>query len=559
MKLNINNEHRKFSIGKSSRCYNGEDCKGVSSNRQEIQQHSNGVGDGSMLRRDCVGGREISRCEGMPSTMDTSGNKVQTAMGEVGSLRSSNEAPVMGVKQRRGRSANVSEVERERTDGSRDLPTEATSEKMTRVRKLQRTLYRQAKSKPKWRAWSLYGDLYSRDILEEALWKVISNGGGPGIDGMRVEDLRDDESIREQWLTKLQRELKDKGYKSSPIKRVYIPKGNGKMRPLGIPTVRDRVVQQGVKLLLEPIFEADFHENSYAYRPKKNAHQAINKIDETLRGGRIEVIDADLSGYFDTIPHTQLMRLIKRRVSDGAILKLIKAWLRAEIVEEDRESGKKRTMKNRCGTPQGGVISPLLANIYLDDLDKAVNMGKKMKAVMVRFADDFLILCQKGKGKQVYEQLKKWLERRELKLNEEKTKMVNMLHEKIEFLGFRMMRRKSRRTGKYYYHTEPSPKACAKMREAIRVETRRNTLNKDERRVFGKVNQRLRGWSEYYHYENSTRAFGKMQNYVQEQMRRWLWKRHNKKHGCYSYYNNEKLHRHYGLIELPLYAAWKHS
>ena len=375
---------------------------------------------------------------------------------------------------------------------------------------------------------------------------------------MRVEVLREDESFREQWLTKLQWDLKNKTYKPSAIKRVYISKGNGKMRPLGIPTIKDRVVQQGVKLLLEPIFEADFHENSYAYRPKKNAHQAIDKTVEALKSGRIEVIDTDLSGYFDTIPHVQLMRLIKRRVSDGTILKLIKGWLRAEIVEEDRESSKKRTTKNRRGTPQGGVISPLLANIYLDGLDKAVNMGKKMKAVMVRFADDSLLLCPKGKGKQVYEQLRKWLERRELILNEEKTQIVNMLHESIEFLGFRIVRRKSPK-GKFYYHREPSPKACAKIRESIRQETRRNVFNKDTKVVFGKVNQRLRGWVEYYHFGNSTRVFAKMQYHVNEQMRRWLWKRHKKKHGRYSYYPDERLHQHYGLIKLPLYAAWKHS
>lgn len=534
--------------------------KGNTNKSSQVFHRPGGVGDDSMLRRECVGGREISHCGGKPPTMDTSSqkNKIQTAVREVGSSRSSSEAPVMGVEQRRGRSANMSEVARERFDGSRDLPTEGSTEKMTRVRKLQRTLYRQAKSKPKWRAWSLYGDLCSRDILEEALWKVIANGGGPGVDGLRVEILKDDESFREQWLTKLQSDLKDKSYKPSPIKRVCIPKGNGKMRPLGIPTVRDRVAQQGVKLLLEPIFEADFHENSYAYRPKKNAHQAIDKTVEALKSGRIEVIDADLSGYFDTIPHAQLIRLIKRRVSDGSILKLIKEWLRAEIVEEDRENGKKRMIKNRRGTPQGGVISPLLANIYLDDLDKAVNTGKKMKAVMVRFADDCLVLCPKGKGKQVYEQLRKWLERRELILNEEKTRIVNMLYENIEFLGFRMVRRKSPK-GKNYYHTEPSPKACAKMREAIREETRRNALNKDAKAVFGKVNQRLRGWAEYYHYGNSTRVFSKMQNHVNEQMRRWLWKKHNKKHGRYSHYQDERLYNHYGIIKLPLYEAWKYS
>ncbi len=186
-------------------------------------------------------------------------------------------------------------------------------------------------------------------------------------------------------------------------------------------------------------------------------------------------------------------------------------------------------------------------------------MGKKLKAVMVRFADDSLLLCPKVKGKQVYEQLRKWLERRELILNEEKTQIVNMLHGSIEFLGFRIVRRKSPK-GKIYYHTEPSPKACLKMREAIREETRRNTFNKEIKVVFGKLNQRLRGWSEYYHYRNSTKVFSDMEHYARERMRRWLWKKHSKKHGLYTrHYNNERLHQHYGLIKLPLNAAWKYS
>ena len=193
-----------------------------------------------------------------------------------------------------------------------------------------RTLYRQAKSKPKWKAWSLYADVCRREVLEAALEQVIANGGAPGIDGQRVESLKERKEgneLRERWLAELQTQLRDKTCRPSPVRRVYIPKANGKVRPLGIPTVRDRVVQTAVVLLLLPVFEADFHENSYAYRPRKRAQQAIDAIKGALFSGRREVVDADLSGYFDTIPHAELMRLVKGRVSDGSVLRLIKGWL----------------------------------------------------------------------------------------------------------------------------------------------------------------------------------------------------------------------------------------
>ena len=548
---------------KSSLCGPDEDCKEESIKSSQPLHHTGGVGGSSMLGKESGISREICHREAKASTSGTTSNKKEafTAVTEVGVLRSSDEVSVMGMEQRRGSCASVSEVERERLDGSEELTTGTESKKMTRVRKLQRTLYRQAKKNPKWRAWSLYGDLCSREFLEEALWKVIANGGKPGIDGMSVEVLRDDDGMRELWLTRLEEELREKTYTPKPIRRVYIPKGYGgkEKRPLGIPTLKDRTVQMAVKMLIEPIFEADFHENSFGYRPKRGAHEAIEAIIKALWNGRREVVDADLSSYFDTIPHAKLMKLIKGRVSDGSILKLIKGWLRAEIVEEDKKSGKKQTKKNRCGTPQGGVISPLLANIYLDALDKAVNTGKQMKAVMVRYADDMVLLCPKGRGKHVYDLLKKWLEKRDLKLNEEKTRIVDFNQEQLEFLGFRMSWRKSPK-GKYYPHTEPSPKSCQKMREAIRVETRRNTLNKDEKEVFGRVNQRLGGWAQYYHFRNSTKVLSSMQNYAEERMRRWLWKRHSQTHGLYAErYSNNRLHQHYGLINLPLHSPWKHS
>jgi group II intron reverse transcriptase/maturase len=432
-------------------------------------------------------------------------------------------------------------------------------ETATGVRKLQRTLYRQAKSKPKWKAWSLYGDVCRREVLEAAFWQVKANGGASGVDGVRVEDLAEDAGHRERWLAKLENDLRGKTYRARPVRRVYIPKADGKKRPLGIPTVRDRVVQTAVVLLLLPIFEADFHENSFAYRPKRRAHQAIDAIKIALLSGRREVVDADLSGYFDTIPHAALMRLVKRRVSDGSILRLIKGWLRAPIVEEDPETGAKRTVKNRCGTPQGGVISPLLANLYLDGLDKAVNGGSQMKAVMVRYADDFVVLCRKGQGTEMHRRLQCWLERRGLKLNEKKTRIVDFEKESLEFLGFRLAWRKAR-SGRQYPHCEPSPKSCGKLREAIREETAWKTMWKEPEEVFTRVNGRVRGWIGYFHYANSTDVFSRMQWQVRERMRRWLWKKHAKTRAHYGKTHcDERLHAHLGLIRFPMHARWQNS
>jgi len=223
-------------------------------------------------------------------------------------------------------------------------------ETATGVRKLQRTLYRQAKSKPKWKAWSLYGEVCRREVLEAALWQVIANGE-PRVDRVDVQWLKEDDGQREQWLTRLEENLRARAYKPSPVRRVYIPKADGKQRPLGIPTVRDRVVQTAVVILLLPIFEADFHENSYAYRPKRRAQQAIDAIKEALLSGRREVVDADLSGYFDSIPHAELLRLVKGRVSDGSILKLIKGWLAgAHRGGRNPKRGTKRNVKN-AGNP----------------------------------------------------------------------------------------------------------------------------------------------------------------------------------------------------------------
>ncbi len=433
-------------------------------------------------------------------------------------------------------------------DGPRGIQTPA------KVRKLQIALYRKAKADPKWRFWSLYGEIYRRDILEHALQLVARNGGAPGVDGQTIGSITAAPDTRQAWLDTLQEELRTKTYRPSPVRRVYIPKSNGGQRPLGIPTVKDRVAQMATYLVLMPIFEADFHPHSFGFRPKRNAHQALDTIVEALRSGRTEVLDADMSKYFDTIPHRQLLRAVARRVSDGSVLRLIKQWLRAPVVEEDKD-GTRRVLPNRAGTPQGGVISPLLANLYLNPLDWAVHQRCAGKPVLVRYADDFVILSTPGRGKELHERLSRWLEAKGLTLSESKTRIVNFREEAFHFLGFQLSWRRGR-SGRHYPHVEPSAKSQAHLREAIRDELNHWTHWRAVGDAVERVNQILRGWSGYYHYRNSSRVFGKTKWWVETRMKRWLWRKHACARALWEGYLDEKLYAVYGLWPLPVKAGW---
>ena len=329
-----------------------------------------------------------------------------------------------------------------------------------KIRELQRKLYRKAKQEKEYRFYLLYDKVYRTDILNHAYRLVRANKGAPGIDGETFERIEERGGGVEKYLEEIAEKLKRREYKPQAVRRVYIPKAGGGKRPLGIAVIKDRVVQMAVKIVIEPIFEADFQDNSYGFRPKRSAHQAVDDVKKHLFEGKIDVIDADISKYFDTIPHDKLMQLVAKRIVDKHVLRLIKMWLKAPIVEE-REDGKKEYKGNDKGTPQGGVISPLLANIYLNVLDTLWTVKKvqeRMGARLVRYADDSVILCR-GNAARILKGLKTVLNDLGLTLNEEKTRVMDAQQESFNFLGFAIGMKRGWRTGKRYPHIEPSKKA----------------------------------------------------------------------------------------------------
>lgn len=487
-------------------------------------------------------------------------SKAEGVAGEVGALHSSQvflgemDAQTRAQLREAGRRESTCSTRRgEAKDAGMAGATRIVTPK--KVRELQITLYRKAKAEPKYRFWSLYGDLLRRDVLETALAIQIRNDGEGGVDGETLQSINADPQTRQQWLDRLHEELKTKRYRPSPVRRVMIAKPGGGQRPLGIPTVKDRVVQTALCLLLMPIWEADFHPQSYGFRPKRRAHQALDAIVQAVHEGYTEIIDADLCKYFDTIPHRQLLRMVARRISDGSILRLIKSWLRAPVVEEDKD-GKRRVVPNRCGTPQGGVISPLLANIYLNPLDHGVNHQSAGQARMIRYADDFVILCRFGQAQRVLERTKRWLNAKGLTLNESKTRLVDIRREGINFLGFNLTRRRSLR-GRKYLHVEPSPKSRQALRQHLRDILNHWTQWKSIVEVVKEANAVLRGWAGYFHYRNSTSVMVGLKRYSRDRLRRWLWRKHDCKRGLWEFYTDARLHAQYGLYALPTTAAWK--
>ena len=435
----------------------------------------------------------------------------------------------------------------------------------SKIRNLQRKLYYKAKQEEEFRFYALYDKIYRKDILEHAYRLVHANGGSPGIDGVSSRAI-EDAGERDQFLTELAQQLESRSYTADAVKRVWIPKPDGSQRPLGIPTLRDRVAQMAVKLVIEPIFEADFCDTSYGFRPQKSAHEAVDAIADTLHQRYTHVIDADLSKYFDTIPHAKLMAVVAERIVDGAILEILQKWLKATVIEED-ENGKRRTIGggkgNRRGTPQGGVISPLLSNLYLHLLDRIWerhNIAQRYGARIVRYADDLVILCKRDIT-QPLALLKQILDRLGLTLNETKTHTVDAFQESFDFLGFSFQMRRSHNSGKWYPHTEPSGKSTQRIKEKVKRLTDRRLTPVPLNNLMDTLNRSLSGWCNYFHYRNSTQVMEKVKLYTEERMRTHLRRRHKIKcrDTAMGRFTRSVLYNQYGLYPVPVTAKWKHN
>ena len=422
------------------------------------------------------------------------------------------------------------------------------------VQKLQTALHAKAKESPNFRFYALYDKVHREDILAFAYECCKANGGAAGVDDQTFEDI--EAYGVKRWLDELTQELKSRTYQPKPVRRVYIPKPDGKQRPLGIPAIRDRVAETAAVLVLEPIFEADLPPEQYAYRQDRSALDAVEHVHKLINFGHGQIVDADLSGYFDSIPHSELLKSLARRVVDGAMLHLIKMWLDAPVEETDERGNKHRSTRNRDqgrGTPQGSPISPLLSNLYMRRFVlgwKKLGHEKRLQAYIVNYADD-LVICCRGGAEQALTTMRDMMSKLKLTVNETKTRVCSLPEEKFDFLGYTFGRCYSTRTGRAYLGTVPSKKRVQRICQAVSEETERRTTQLDSKTLVGKLNRMMTGWANYFCLGPVSKAYDAVDRHAKKRLRQWLCTKHKVPWPGAKSFPAESLYDVFGLVCLP--------
>ena len=425
------------------------------------------------------------------------------------------------------------------------------------VEKLQATLHAKAKGSPDYRFYALYDKVYRSDVLEHAYRLCRRNGGAEGVDGQTFEDI--ETYGHRRWLDELTEELRTKRYRPEAVRRVHIPKPGqpGRTRPLGIPTIRDRVAMTAATLVIAPIFEADLQPEQYAYRPDRSALDAVRHVHTLLKSRHWEVIDADLSGYFDTIPHAELMKSVARRIVDRHMLHLIKMWLEAPVEETDKRGRRHRTTRNKDkgrGCPQGAPISPLLANLYMRRFIlgwKALGYEKRFQAKIVNYADDFVICCC-GHADEAMDAMRHMMRKLKLTVNEEKTHICRLPDGSFDFLGYTFGRCYSQKTGRRYIGQRPSMQKVAELCRRISEWTSSRWGLLDEKEQVTRLNRMMVGWANYFCQGPVSTDYRMITQHARQRVRQWLRRKHKVQGRGYSRFPDGYLHGELGLVQLRL-------
>ena len=424
---------------------------------------------------------------------------------------------------------------------------------LTSVQKFQMALHAKAKESPDFRFYALYDKVYRKDVLVYACKRCKANGGAAGVDNQTFEDI--EQYGVERWLDELAQELKSRTYQPQPVRRVYIPKPDGKQRPLGIPTIRDRVVQTAAMSVFEPIFEADLQPEQYAYRADRSALDAVRQVHKLINTGHRKIVDADLSSYFDSIPHAELMRSVARRVVDGAMLHLIKMWLEAPVEETDERGNQRRSVRNRDegrGTPQGAPISPLLSNLYMRRFVlgwKELGYEARWQAYIVNYADDLVICCRTG-ADQALDTMQKMMSKLKLTVNDSKTRVCSVPEEKFDFLGYTFGQCYSPKTGRAYLGTVPARKRVQRICGEIREMTGRSTTSLDPVTTVTKLNRTMGGWANYFCLGPVSTAYRAVDGYATMRLRQWLRTKHKLSGRANGMFPDTYLYGALGLVRL---------